>query len=187
MEKTSKASATIQPAAGRTIRRVVLVGLTVLPIVCPIAAQAQAIEGVTAIVTRLRSLGRLDKAGVERFAGRALQRADSGGNPYFASWRAGGASFGPIVVSNISLREPVAGSPATAGAILVLTIGGGCARRAEVESRFGPLSQVGVPRGRSRDEETSLARQEPLGRLTFGFAERNPDCLRSIGLATPRP
>lgn len=168
------------------MRRAFFAALAALPIAVPTTVEAQAIEGVAAIVAQLRSAGRIDRASVESLAGQPLRRAEAG-NPYFASWRGGRVAFGPITISDIDFREPIPGSAATAGPFLALTIGAGCARRQEVERRFGPLSQIGVPRGRSLDEQTRLARQETFGQLSFGFAERNPDCLSSIAVTVPRP
>lgn len=148
----------------------------------PLAAHAGPIDGVAAIVARLQGLGSLDRASVERSFGIRLA-AQASGNPYFDVWRGRGTAAGGVTVSGLELREPKAGAGATGRAFVALTLGGGCASRREVEQRFGPLAQSGVPRGRSLDEQTMLSRQERIGRLLFGFAERNRDCLRSITLA----
>ncbi len=57
---------------------------------------------------------------------------------------------------------------------------GSCVTRAEVMRRYEGLTLSDHPRGRSPDEETSFSRREAWGELTFGFAERAPDCLRTV-------
>ena len=86
-----------------------------------------------------------------------------------------------IHFDEVELR--IRGGKEGAGGLLVLCIGpGGCPRLAEVRQRFEGLAISDHPRGRSLDEETQFSRQEPWGTLTFGFAERDPDSLRTIVL-----
>lgn len=148
-------------------------------------ASPEATASLAGLVETLRAMPRLDRAGVERIVGRALTPRD--GNPYFALWEASDVTLGSLRVATVDFREPKPGSGATAGPILVLKIGRGCPTRREVEDRFRPLTLTGVPRGHSLDEETSLSRAEPLGRLSFGFTERHPDCLASVALSVPKP
>ncbi len=132
------------------------------------------------IIDTLRSQPRLDRHAVERAIGTRLGTAD--GNASFAFYEAKGVKAGGTTVS-VDFREPVAGGAATAGPMLNLSIGEGCPARAEIEKRYGPLTVSGGPTGRSTAEETKLSRQEPWGRLTFGFADRAPSCLSSVTLA----
>lgn len=68
---------------------------------------------------------------------------------------------------------------------LVLRIGGACVPRTDVIRRHEGLEITGTPRGGSLDEETAWSRSEPWGRLSFGFAERDPDCLSSVLIVGP--
>jgi hypothetical protein len=69
---------------------------------------------------------------------------------------------------------------ASAGPLLILKLDGPCLAKAEVQNRYGPLQITDVPRGKSLDEEASFSRTYAWGTLSFGFAERNRDCLRTI-------
>lgn len=63
---------------------------------------------------------------------------------------------------------------------LVLYLGGRCVPMAELRLHYAELQITGVPRGRSLDETTSHTATLAWGRLSFGFAERNPDCLAQV-------
>jgi hypothetical protein len=63
---------------------------------------------------------------------------------------------------------------------LALSLSGACVSRKEVLERSKGLAISATPRGRSLDEQTYWSKQESWGKLSFGFAERNPDCLRSV-------
>lgn len=148
----------------------------------PLPAYAAPLDGVAAIVARLQGLGSLDRASIERTFGAGLA-AYASGNPYFDVWRGRGMAVGGITIASFELREPKRGVEATGRAFLNLTLDGGCVGRRELEQRFGPLTLSSTPRGRSLDEQAVWSRQERIGRLSFGFAERSPDCVRSITLA----
>lgn len=141
-------------------------------------------DGLKAVIGRLQAAPRLDRAQVEQALGTRL--TEQGSNRFFAIWVGGRVALPPLELSRVELREPKPGAGATGGPIVVLTIGSGCLSRTEVDSRFGPLDITGVPRGRSPDEETSLSRQVGPLRLSFGFPERNPICLKSVSLSDPR-
>ncbi|WP_431261980.1 hypothetical protein ACQ859_17470 [Roseateles chitinivorans] len=68
---------------------------------------------------------------------------------------------------------------------LVLRIAGPCVQRTDVLRRHEGMEITGHPRGGSLDEETSWSRREPWGKLAFGFAERDWNCLSSILIAGP--
>jgi hypothetical protein len=70
--------------------------------------------------------------------------------------------------------------------MLWLLLAGRCAERAEVLARYADLKITQSPRGGSLDEETKWSRQEPWGRLSFGFAERDFNCLRSVVFGGPK-
>ena len=62
----------------------------------------------------------------------------------------------------------------------VLELGGPCVPLEEVRGHYGDLQITDTPHGHSLDEKTSYTAYLPWGELSFGFAERNPDCLASI-------
>ena len=66
---------------------------------------------------------------------------------------------------------------------LVLELDGACTTIEQVKARYSPLKITGVPTGRSPNEETSHSKEMTWGRLSFGFAERNPACLASVVFA----
>lgn len=99
-------------------------------------------------------------------------------NPYFSFYTAGGVALDQgVVIEKIDLR--LRREPPDPG-FLVLTFAGTCVNKAEVMRRYGGLSLTEYPRGRSLDEEAHYSRSEPWGDLSFGFAERARDCLRSV-------
>jgi hypothetical protein len=63
---------------------------------------------------------------------------------------------------------------------LVLDLQGRCVPMTEVRQHYAALDLTDVPRGRSLDESTSYTAALGWGRLSFGFAQRNPDCLAHV-------
>ena len=63
---------------------------------------------------------------------------------------------------------------------LVLELKGRCVPLAEVRQHYAALDITDVPRGRSLDEATTFTAMPGWGRLSFGFTERNPDCLAFV-------
>lgn len=63
---------------------------------------------------------------------------------------------------------------------MVLSLDGACISLDQVRRHFEDLQITEAPRGRSMDEETSYSVMMPWGKLSFGFAQRNPNCLASI-------
>ncbi len=139
---------------------------------------------LTSIVDTLRSAERLNRSTIEVAIGAPLAQTSENGS--FTFFEGHDVTLSDATIGLVDYREPRAGGNATAGALLTLTLTRGCPARAQVEHRYGPLSVAGVPRGRSLDEETQLARPEPWGRLSFGFAERTPTCLTSITFSHDR-
>ena len=135
----------------------------------------------TAVIDRLvqdiRHAGQVTRAPVEQATGTALHAV--GEDAYFRSYRAGPIDDGDLRLS-LDLREPKPNSGATAGAILVVNVAGGCADKSALEARYGAWRLTDAPRGRSLDEQAYWTKTEPWGELSFGFAEGKPDCLRSI-------
>ena len=138
---------------------------------------------LAAIVADLRHGSALDRARIEKAAGARLSLLSE--NDAF-SFYGGRSRTADHVAVELDFREPRPGGGATAGPMLNLMLTGGCQTRPEVEKAFGPLHVAGVPTGRSEDEELSLTRSEPWGRLSFGFADRTPECLTTITFAYDR-
>jgi hypothetical protein len=60
---------------------------------------------------------------------------------------------------------------------LSLELEGSCIALSQVRERFGDLTLVQAPRGRSLDETRVWGVPKPWGHLSFAFQERRPDCL----------
>ena len=83
-----------------------------------------------------------------------------------------------VIISDVNLRiRRRGGHPGLLG----LDIGGACITLEQIRVRYDQLKSTGHPRGGSLDEKWYYAQELPWGSLSFGFAERNPDCLASVG------
>ncbi|MCL2777980.1 MAG: hypothetical protein FWD73_08245 [Polyangiaceae bacterium] len=83
-----------------------------------------------------------------------------------------------VIISTIDLRiKRVGKDPGDLG----LKIDGTCITREQLEARYKYLQLVGIPHGHSLEEQTVYAQDMPWGSLTFGFKERKPACLASVG------
>jgi hypothetical protein len=80
---------------------------------------------------------------------------------------------------DIEYRMPQS-AQATSGPLLIMKIDGPCLTKTQVQKQYGPLTVTGMPRGQSLDEETSFSRHYDWGALSFGFSERNRECVRTI-------
>ncbi|MCA8052257.1 hypothetical protein [Burkholderia arboris] len=118
---------------------------------------------------------------VEHLLHTKFARSESS-NEYFTFWSNG--EGGPIAlddgtqIERVVLRTSNEGD--TRGA-LTLTLSGRCIGRDDVKARFAGMRVAGAPSGRSPNEETTFRSETAWGELVFGFAERNPDCLSSVG------
>jgi len=65
---------------------------------------------------------------------------------------------------------------------LYLDPSGACITPDDVHGHFPDVVITDHPRGHSLDEQTYWSTQQPWGELSFGFKERNPDCLASVVL-----
>ncbi|WP_076070849.1 hypothetical protein [Sphingomonas montana] len=135
---------------------------------------------IDTLIQRIRGAGHIDRPAVEAITGAALKPTTATNS--FQSYAADGILSGTLVLS-VELREPKPGSNATAGPLLLLRIVKGCPARKDVVAHYAPLAISQTPRGGSLDEETSWSRKEPWGQLSFGFAERAPDCLSTVVFA----
>jgi len=64
--------------------------------------------------------------------------------------------------------------------LVVLSLAGACVTLNDVHLHYQDIRITGHPRGHSLDEKTSWSTYQPWGKLSFGFKERNPDCLASV-------
>lgn len=99
-------------------------------------------------------------------------------NEYFTFYKGGGVALADgVFIESLDLRirkeQPHPG-------FLVLNLSGTCVQKSAVNSRYTQLVMTDFPRGRSLDEEASYSQETSWGKLSFGFAERAPDCLHSI-------
>lgn len=82
-----------------------------------------------------------------------------------------------VVISNVDLRIKRAGAHP---GFLVLSVGGTCVALDQIRRHYGGLEITQAPRGRSLDEATTYTSMQPWGEMSFGFKERNRDCLAYI-------
>lgn len=99
-------------------------------------------------------------------------------NEYFSFYKAGDLALSNgVVIESIDLRirkeQPHPG-------FMVLRLTGTCVAKAEVMRRYEGLKLTEYPRGRSLNEQAHFSRRESWGEISFGFAERARDCLRSV-------
>lgn len=129
------------------------------------------------LVERFSAAAPIDRHRAERILGVPLHHRDS--TKTQAIWQARDIRSGPLTLA-VELRESVAGSGGTPGALLAIDVTSGCVHAEDVAAHYKPWTLTDIPRGRSLDEQTSWSREERWGRLSFGFAERRPECLASI-------
>ncbi len=87
---------------------------------------------------------------------------------------------GGLSLAKIDLRLRVDGKPSSG--FLVLDIDKPCVGRKEIFSKYGDIKLESAPTGRSPDEKHSYLLEDDWGKMSFGFAEKNPDCLATIVL-----
>jgi hypothetical protein len=68
--------------------------------------------------------------------------------------------------------------------LLALSLAGRCIERSAVLSRYDDLQISDHPRSTFPDQETYWSIRHPWGKLSFGFAQGKPDCLRTVVLDT---
>ena len=64
---------------------------------------------------------------------------------------------------------------------LTLEVDGSCLTLSDVRRQVGELALIQPARGRSLDEFEVWRAARPWGALTFGFVQRQPDCLARVG------
>lgn len=139
-----------------------------------IASPATLWQAIDALTHRLP----FSKANVERLLSARLSETEEGGNDVFQIFKSDPVRLlDGVVIENVDLRiRRVGPDPG----FLVLDIGGRCIKIDDVRTHYASLSITDRPRGRSLDEVTSYTASLPWGRLSFGFKERNRQCLASV-------
>jgi hypothetical protein len=131
----------------------------------------QAVEGLTQQVP-------FTKAKVEALLPVVLTERDAAGNALFHFFKSNRIELNDgAVIANVDLR--IGRNGADPG-LMVLEIEGACVTYGQVRRYYKDLQMSGVPRGGSLNEAVSHSASLPWGKLSFGFAQRNPDCLAWI-------
>ena len=129
------------------------------------------------IIADLQIAKKFDRATIERVTHSTLVPTSETNS--FQTYQAKGIKGNSLTI-DLELREPKEGSSATAGPLFVIHVVQGCPRKSDVEARYSPWKLTDVPRGGSLDEQAYWTRYETWGELSFGFAERAPDCLSTV-------
>jgi hypothetical protein len=136
------------------------------------------LESLQSAIQKLRGYHTFTSTQISELFGSKLVETDR--NDYFAYFEGKNASFDALKISKVDLRLPVAAQDKSG--FLVLHLTGPCIKRQEVFNAYKGLQLSSAPRGRSEDETTNFSVQDGWGRMSFGFAEKNPDCLAIVGL-----
>lgn len=135
------------------------------------------------LLTQLSHAVPFTKEKIEAHFGAPLRQTSR--NDYFTMYGGGGTKLEHgLVVSSIDLRVRHDGQPHPGFLVLALT--GGCVSVTDVRQHFPRVTVVQTPRGRSVNEQTYIASDEPWGEVSFGFPVSNPGCLTTVVL-NPKP
>lgn len=143
-------------------------------------AETMAADGATLwqVVDRLTREFPLTKARVEGVLGAVLTERENSGNPLYLSYRSNRQKLNDgTVIANVDFRIKRTGNDV---GFIVVDLEGTCIDYRAVNSHYQGLHITGVPRGGSLNEAITHAAILPWGKLSFGFARRNPDCLAWI-------
>jgi hypothetical protein len=114
---------------------------------------------------------------VERHLGQRLAERLDRSNSYYQMYDGTSVQLpNGVMIQTIDLRLPRDTSSGSTG-LLVLHFQGACVTLPEVEQRYPALRITEIPRGGSLEEAVSYSAAFPLGRLSFGFQQKRPDCL----------
>ena len=102
-------------------------------------------------------------------------------NDYYTFWEGKSALSlaGDAKITSVDLG--LSNPDGEAHAMLTIKTAGACITRHETQAHFPSMQVTGAPRGRSLDDETTFTGHATWGNVTLGFAERNRDCLSSVG------
>lgn len=135
---------------------------------------------IWALVDYLPTKLPFDRDKIYAITGEVLREAESN---QFAQFFKGGPVLlkDGVEIESIDLRV---NKEQSTRRLLILRLAGNCVPRDKVFGRNHKLELSDPPRGRSLGEEANWSMKQPWGTLSFGFAERNPDCLRSVLFST---
>ncbi len=126
-----------------------------------------------------------DKEKIEQALRIVLIQDEEITNEYFTALKGGPVHLAQEVeIEAVSFR--VSAKEPTEKWLLNLTAAGKCVARSDILARYPRLEITSAPRGRSLDEQTYYSSKESWGKVSFGFAERNPECLSSVLFAGPK-
>jgi len=118
------------------------------------------------------------KQKVETALGTRLSEVEKKGNNLFQFFKSQPIDLADgVVITDVDLRIKRAGGHP---GFLVLKMGGTCVTIEQIRGKYSDLTITAQPSGRSLDEETSFSQSLPWGTLSFGFKERNRNCLATI-------
>jgi hypothetical protein len=120
------------------------------------------------------------KQKVETTLSTQLTEVEDDFNKLFQFYKGGPTQLADgVTISNVDLRiKRDGGHPG----FLVLSIDGACITLEQLRKQYSELQVSQIPRGRSLEEETSFSQPLPWGKISFGFKEKNRDCLASIAM-----
>lgn len=128
-------------------------------------------------ITHLSQQIPFSKESVEEVLATRLVRCVEQGNEFFWFYEGNDIALAGGGVLNVDLRIKREGEHP---GFLVINLSGTCNKLAEVRSHYDELQITDTPRGHSLDEVTSYTAILSWGKLSFGFKERQPDCLSSV-------
>ena len=67
---------------------------------------------------------------------------------------------------------------------MVLNLSGSCLSLQQVRTHYSDLKLTEIPSGAPLDEEVTYSVQQPWGNLSFGFKDRNAQCLTYVAMDT---
>lgn len=139
-------------------------------------------EGVSQLIRDIAGAGSISRQRLEQVFQTAFIEAQ--GTKYLRVFEAQNVRYGTLEFERISYKDPIYG--ANFGPRMTAMLKGKCLQRVAIMSEFKSLAITQTPNGHSMEEETVYSRDYPRGKLSFGFAEAAPDCLRSITIAQPK-
>ena len=114
---------------------------------------------------------------VELLLSTKLRQVDQ--NPYTVFYAGGTVPLAnDVLISAIDLR--LGRELGDNYGFMSIGLSGKCVLIDDVRDQYGLLEITETPRGRSPDEKTYHTVKQDWGELSFGFSERNPDCLSVI-------
>lgn len=118
-------------------------------------------------------------AGVEKILGQTLVEQTQKSNEYFQFFSGQELALaGNSRIVKIDLRLP-RGTSNSKG-MLAIHLGGECITMQQVSQQFADLAVTGMPRGGSLEEATTYTANTAWGKVSFGFQQKKPDCLRYL-------